>query len=112
MTDYRNEDFNYRGPEDPFRHDAKPDPDVRTANAAWGWIAAAVFLVVILAVAFDIGHQPGGAGTNTASNELSPPAAARMMPPANILPPTATPSPAAPQSIVPAPGAPAQGNGG
>jgi hypothetical protein len=112
MTDYRNEDFNYRGLEDPFRHDAKLDPDARSANAAWGWVVAAVFLVVILSVAFGIGHQPGGAGTNTASNELSPPAATRMIPPANILPPSATPAPGVAQPIVPAPSAPAQGNGG
>ena len=109
MTDYRNEDFNYRGLEDPFRHDAKLDSDVRSANAGWGWVAAAVFLVVILSVAFGIGHQPGGAGTNTVSNDVSPPAMTHMMPPASILPPTTTP--AAPQPITPAPNAPAQGNG-
>jgi hypothetical protein len=95
MSDYRSQDFDYRGPEDPFRRDAKLDPDIGTANAAWGWIAAAVFIVVILAVAFSVGRQPGALGTNTASNELTPPAATQMTPPANV-PPTTNPTAATP----------------
>ena len=85
------------------------DPDVQASNTAWGWIAAAVFVAVLLAVAFGVGHQPGQ-GTNTASNDITPPpAATRMAPPATTtLPPAATPAPATP--MMPAPAAPAQGS--
>jgi hypothetical protein len=107
MSDYRNSDFH--NPEDPFRRDSRLDPDVQASNTAWGWIAAAVFVAVLLAVAFGVGHQPGQ-GTNTASNDITPPpAATRMAPPATTtLPPAATPAPATP--MMPAPAAPAQGS--
>jgi len=104
MSDYRNRNFDYRDPDDPLPSEARLDPNVRAANAAWGWIAAAVVLVVVLAVAFGIGHQPGQPGTNTASNDVMPPAASRMAPPF-------TPAPAAPAPLItPAPNSPAQGN--
>jgi hypothetical protein len=67
-------DYDYRNPEDPFRQDAAYDPNVRSGNSAWGWIAAAVFVAIVLAVVFGMGHQPGQNGTNTASNEMRPPA--------------------------------------
>ena len=74
------------------------DPVARDMNATWGWVAAAVFIVIILAVAFGIGHQPGN--TNTASNDINnPPPATRMAPP---------PVSMAPITPAPAPGAPAQ----
>jgi len=102
MSDYRN-------PNDPYRRDLGYDPDARAMNATWGWIAAAVFLVVVLAVAFGIGHQPGAPVTNTASNDTMPPAASRMAPPvATPAPPAATPTPSAiaPKPIAPAPNSP------
>jgi len=101
MSDYRNQEFGYRDPEDPFRDDAKMNPDVRSGNAVWGWTAAAVFLAVVLAVAF--GYHSGQPGTHTASNDVTPPAA--MAPPAPVPAPTfapASPTPAAP-TITPAP---------
>ena len=94
MSDYRNPDYDYRNPEDPFRRDAKFDPDVGAANVTWGWIAAAVFIVAILAVAFGMGHQPGG--THTASNDVTPPTINHTIPPAAVPPPSMTPAPAAP----------------
>jgi hypothetical protein len=105
MSDFRN--FDYRDPNNPVQRDPY-DPDARAMNAAWGWIAAAVFLVVVLAVAFGIGHQPGP--VNTASNDVTPPAA-HMAPPAMPSPaPGATTlspnSPAAPAPISPTPSAP------
>jgi hypothetical protein len=111
MSEFRHQDFDYLSPEDPFRNDAKMDADARGANAVWGWIAAAMFLVV-LAVSFGIGHQPGGIGanlgTNTASNDATPPAATRMAPPTmSVLPPTTNPTPATPAApITPAPATP------
>jgi hypothetical protein len=100
MSDYRNSDYDYRN--DPLRRDPAYDPDARAMNATWGWIAAAVFIVVVLAVAFGIGHEPGQSGTNTAANDVTPPAATRMAPPltmappANPAPPAATPAPNSP----------------
>lgn len=89
MSDYRNPDFDPLNPEDPFRRDAKMDPDVRAANVVWGWIAAGVLVVALLAVIFGIARQPGAIGTNTASNETitqqaTPPAATHMAPPAGM----------------------------
>jgi cell division protein FtsN len=90
MSDFRNSD--YRNPDYPLRRDAPYDPDARAMNATWGWIAAAVFLVVVLAVAFGIGHQPGQ--FNTASNDTPP--AAHMAPP----PVTMAPNPAVTNPVV------------
>ncbi|MGC1780354.1 MAG: hypothetical protein WBB34_20660 [Xanthobacteraceae bacterium] len=106
MSDFRNSNYDYRNPDDPFRADANLDPNVRAPNAAWGWIAAAAFLVVILAVAFGFGHRPGQLGTNTASNDVNPPAVTHMSPPATLTPPSATPAPSTPTPPV-APTAPA-----
>jgi len=54
MSDNWNSDYDYRN--DPLRRDPAYDPDARAMNATWGWIAAALFIVVVLAVAFGIGH--------------------------------------------------------
>ena len=99
MSDYRNPDYDYRNPEDPFRRDAKFDPDVGAANVTWGWIAAAVFIVAILAVAFGMGHQPGG--THTASNDVTPPMINSYgSTGATVPPPSMTPAPAVPPPLV------------
>jgi hypothetical protein len=97
MSDYGNYD-----PNDPLRREPPYDPDAKAMNAAWGWIAAALFLVVVLAVAFGIGREPGA--INTASNDSTPPAVQHMTPPAAPGPTTITP--AAPMPITPAPSAP------
>ena len=108
MSDYRNSDYEYRN--DPLRRDPAYDPDARAMNATWGWIAAAVFIVVVLAVAFGLGHEPGQSGTNTASNDVTPPAATRMAPPLSPAPPANTTSPAAtPTPITPTPNPPPSG---
>jgi len=106
MSDYRNLNDPYAN--DPARRDLGYDPDTRTMNAAWGWIAAALFVVIVLAVAFGIGRQPNAGDTNTAANDTTPPAATRMAPPANPAPLAATPTlPAAtPAPVTPAPAAP------
>jgi len=116
MSDYRNQDFNDPSLDDPLRRDAKMNPDARASNATWGWIAAAVFVVVVLAVAFGLGHQ-GNNTTNTASNDMMPSAVTHMAPPASMaptassmLPPAANPVPATPAPpLAPAPNAPAAG---
>ena len=90
-------DYDYRNPEDPFQRDTAYDPNVRTGNSAWGWIAAAVFVAIVLAVVFGMGRQPGQNGTNTASNEARAPATTQMKPP------TTNPSPTSPAPANPAP---------
>ena len=90
-------DYDYRNPEDPFQRDTAYDPNARTGNSAWGWIAAAVFVAIVLAVLFGMGRQPAQNGTNTASNEMRPPATTQMKPPAT------NPSPASPAPANPAP---------
>ena len=96
-------DYDYRNPEDPFQRDTAYDPNVRTGNSAWGWIAAAVFVAIVLAVVFGMGRQPGQNGTNTAANESRSPAATQMAPPATNKPATTNPSPASPAPANPAP---------
>lgn len=109
MSDYRNPNYDYRNPEDPFPNDANLDPNVRAPSSAWGWIAAAVFLVVILAVAFGYGHKLGQLGTNTASNDVAPPAATRMAPPAAVPLPSTAAAPRIPTPpLTAAPNSPAQ----
>ena len=107
MSDFRNSNYDYRNPDDPFRADANLDPNVRAPSAAWGWVAAAVFLVIVLAVAFGFGHHPGQLGTNTASNEISPPAVNHMSPPASLTPPQTAPAPGTPTPPAAAPTSPA-----
>jgi hypothetical protein len=85
-------DYDYRNPEDPFQRDTAYDPNVRTGNSAWGWIAAAVFVAIVLAVVFGMGRQPGQNGTDTAMNQSKPPATTQMSPPAS----TPAPAPANP----------------
>ena len=74
MTDYRDPnnrlDPAYRDPTG--RLDM--DRDARSSNAMWGWIAGAVFLVLVLAVIFGLGGND-----RTASNTSSPPAATTGM---------------------------------
>jgi hypothetical protein len=94
-------DYDYRNPEDPFQRDTAYDPNVRTGNSAWGWIAAAVFVAIVLAVVFGMGHQPARNGTNTASNEMRPPAATQMAPPVSNKPSPAPANPAPPVSPTP-----------
>jgi hypothetical protein len=101
-------DYDYRNPEDPFQRDTAYDPNVRTGNSAWGWIAAAVFVAIVLAVVFGMGRQPGQNGTNTASNETRAPATMQMKPPAtNPSPASSAPASPAPP-VTPAPNNSAQ----
>src|ERR1700730_5384900 len=84
-------------PNDPSHHnDVRPDFG-RDDNATWGWVAAAVFVAVVLFIAFTSGHD---ATQQTAANDVSqPPASSRtMMPPAQRAPignPAGVPTPPA-----------------
>jgi hypothetical protein len=82
MSDYGNSGYDPLDPSDPYRRDARIDPDRRASNVVTGWVVAAVFLVAILAIVFGVSHQMGPAGTNTASNDVAArPAATHMTPP-------------------------------
>jgi hypothetical protein len=72
MTDYRDPNrpgMDYRDPNN--RLDIDRRSDMRSSNAMWGWIAGAVFLVLVLAVIFGL----GGNDSRTAGTNTSPPAA-------------------------------------
>ena len=77
---------------DPRDFDRRIDLDRRAdidsgSPTPWGWIAGAVFIVVVLALIFTSGHT-----TRTASNDRSPPATTGMAP--RSTPPLATVPPA------------------
>jgi len=67
MSDYNN-------PNDPSRRDSPYDLNARSGNVASGWIAGAVFLVIVLGLAFGIGHMPNHGNSNTVANNAPPPA--------------------------------------
>ena len=95
MTDYRD-------PNDPLRRDTVYDPNVRSSNAAWGWIAGIVFLGIIVALAFGVGRSPNQNGTNVANN--TPPASQSAPGPGSK---SFTPAPnPAPANPAPAPAKP------
>jgi hypothetical protein len=102
MSDYRNPNSDYRNVDDPSRRGTAGDPNTGAASIAWGWIAAAIFAVIIVAAAFTLGHGPGQGGTDTASNE-PPPVTTPMAPRPNGMAPPA--NPAAP--LAPSPNTPA-----
>ncbi len=99
MTDYRN-------PDDPWRRDPSYDLNSRNANATWGWIAGAIVLVVLAALAFGVGRSPNQAGNRVATNTRPP---ANQMAPAPGAPGSRslTPAPAPAPSPSPAPANPA-----
>jgi hypothetical protein len=68
MSDYR-DPYN-QDPLDPSGRTTMRD-DVRRSNSGLGWIAGAVFLVVVLALIFGLGRS----GERTATTSGSPPAA-------------------------------------
>jgi hypothetical protein len=59
----------YRDPNDPMYGTTGYEPADRRDSSSWGWIAGAVFLVLVLGLAFGVGHEP----SRVASNDLTPP---------------------------------------
>jgi hypothetical protein len=79
---------------DPSHRNDRRQDFGRDDNATWGWVAAAVFVAVVLFIAFTSGHD---ATQQTAANDVSqPPASSRTMIPlaqrAPITNPAAMPS--------------------
>ena len=80
------------------RWDGQMDMNARTgAPTPWGWIAAAVFTVIVLALIFSSGRN-----TQVASDQANPPAttgmAPRTAPLATVPPPTTVPPVQAPST--------------
>jgi hypothetical protein len=71
----------YRDPNDPMYGNLGYEPADRRTNSGWGWIAAALFLVIVLALAFGVAHEP----TRVASNDTRS-AATHTTPPASTNP--------------------------
>ena len=85
MTDPRDFDRRMENQMEMERRMSTPTP--------WGWIAGAVFIIVVLALVFTSGDT-----NRTASNEPNPPAttgmAPRTAPPLATIPPATTTPPA------------------
>jgi hypothetical protein len=77
---------------DPRNRDLRDPPlpsdlqDARDSNAMWGWIAGAVFLLLVIGFAVGIGHNDTQVASTT-----PPPAASTNAPATN--PPMAPPAP-------------------
>jgi hypothetical protein len=63
----------YRDPNDPMFRNAGYEPAERNSGTSWGWIAGAVFLVIVLALAFGVGHEPSRVASNAPPPETSAP---------------------------------------
>jgi hypothetical protein len=76
---------------DPRDFDRRLELERMGSTSPWGWIAGAVFIIVIMALVFA-----GGDGTRTARDDGNPAAttgmAPRTAPPAVPAPPPETPS--------------------
>lgn len=90
MSDYRN-------PNDPMGRDPLYDPDARGGSTTWGWAAAALFVVVILAIAFGVGGSPSRIASNNPRPPVMSPAPPSPANPHNPVPLT-SPSTLAPQN--------------
>jgi hypothetical protein len=90
----------YRDPNDPMWRDTPYTASERGYSATWGWVAGAVFLVIVLAIALGVRNEP----THTAANDTAPTAHVTPAPkPAS----PANPSVMARPAPVPAPAQPA-----
>jgi hypothetical protein len=96
----------YNDPNDPWRRDAAYDLNARRRGSAWGWIAGALFLAIVLAIAFGAGHAPNSTNNNTLANNTVPPMAQPHLAPSG--PASSAYSPTSPTNPAPANPAPAQ----
>lgn len=53
---------------DPMRRDEPYDLNARSGSNTWGWIAGAVLVVILVALAFGVGHTPNQGGDRMAQN--------------------------------------------
>lgn len=97
MSDFRNNDPLYRDPNNPMTGNIGYEPAERRSTG-WGWIAGAVFLVIVLALAFGAGHESNN--SRVASNSPTPPAATH---PLTVGPTATSPAPPAAPGLAPPP---------
>ncbi len=68
----------YRDPNDPMYGNLGYEPADRRTKSGWGWIAAALFLVIVLALGFGVAREPSRVASNdsqsTATHTQPPPA--------------------------------------
>ncbi len=57
----------YRSPNDPMGRNSPYDLNARQGGG-WTWIAGAVLVIILVALAFGINHTPNNAGPNVAAN--------------------------------------------
>lgn len=93
----------FRNPNDPLGRDSPYDLNAREGKA-WTWIAGAILVVILVALAFGINHT-NTAGPNFAANNT--PALNQTPPPSNPASRAFTPSPMNPSGSI-APVAPAK----
>jgi len=74
----------YRDPNDPMHGNFGYEPADRRSSG-WGWIAGAVFLVIVLALAFGNAREPSRVASNDSQS-----AATRTAPPAHTTNPAST----------------------
>jgi len=99
MSDFR--DPLYRDLNNKMAGNAGCEPAHRR-NAGWGWIAGALFLVIVLALAFGVGHAPDSCVA--ANNIVAPPATTHLLgPPAATNPATPPAAPGLTPPPAPAP---------
>jgi hypothetical protein len=101
----------YQDPNDPLHRDRLqnlPPDDSMASNATWGWVAAAIFAVVVLFLAFTTGRDE----TQTAANRDMSTPATRSMPStsgaATNSPAMPSTTPSSPSPSAPAPSAPSR----
>ena len=75
----------FRDPYDLLMRNSAYEPYARGGGSAWGWIVAAVFLVIVLGITFGVRHEP----SRLASNQMAPPPATHALP---LAPPVSTES--------------------
>ena len=91
----------YRNPNDPMGRDSPYDLNA-SQGGAWAWIAGAILVVVLVALAFGINHTANNTGPNIAQNNTP-----TMNRPATEFPGPASRSFAPPSApVAPAPAAP------
>jgi hypothetical protein len=95
MSDFRDSDSLYRERNDPLRENGRYEPADGRTNSSLGWVVGAVFLVILLALAFGVGHEPN---SQVASNSPTPPATVHP-----LGPPTLNPAPPANPGLTPPP---------
>lgn len=87
---------------DPMRRDEPYDLNARGGSSTWGWIAGAVLVAILVAIAFGVGHTPNQSGNRMAQNSpmITQPTPAPSGPASTTFAPApvnpATPAPANP----------------